>query len=312
MWWKGISAAPSSSKENVDFLVIKGRSASQIGESLYGKGLIKSPLAFKFYVQATGKSDQIQAGEFQLSPSYSLKEVVNTLTSAPLELWVTIPEGLRREEMVSRFIESLKLNSNDAFRFREEFLSATGEDEGYLFPDTYLFPRDISASAVVEKMKSTFDQKVNTELSDEFSRNDRSLEEIIILASILERETKTDEERPIVAGILWKRLDAGWPLQADATVQYAVGGESCQKKVDCNWWPILSREDLEIISPYNSYKFTGLPPTPISNPGFSSLKGAVLPKESKYWYYIHDSDGKIHYAETLEGHNANIRKYLGK
>ncbi len=122
-----------------------------------------------------------------------------------------------------------------------------------------------------------------------------------------------------MAGILIKSLEAGWPLQAESVVQYSVGIVNCLSvqpgnftPVDCDWWPILTRDDLEINSPYNSYKFEGLPPGPIANPGFSSIEAAVKPKNSEYWFYIHDPSGKIHYAETVAGHNQNVRQYLGK
>ena len=127
----------------------------------------------------------------------------------------------------------------------------------------------------------------------------------VILASLIERETKTDSERPIVAGIMMNRLEVGMALQIDAAVQYAVGTSK-------NWWPILTRDDLASSSPYNTYKFAGLPPSPIANAGLSSLMAAANPSKTDYWYYIHGTDGVIRYASTLSEHNENIRKYLGK
>jgi UPF0755 protein len=138
-----------------------------------------------------------------------------------------------------------------------------------------------------------------------------SINQAVVLASLLERETKTDAERPIVAGILMNRLDSDWPLQIDAAVQYAVASENCKFKTEnCTWWPILTLEDLSVKSAYNTYKNQGLPPNPIANPGLSSLKAAFNPKENDYWYYIHDNQGQIHYARTLVEHNSNIAKYL--
>ena len=132
------------------------------------------------------------------------------------------------------------------------------------------------------------------------------------MASIIERETKTDEERPVVAGILINRLDIDMGLQADATVQYAAASINCRAEEECNWWPILTKGDLAINSPYNTYRFRGLPPAPIASPGISSLRAAVSPEESDYLYYLHDADGGVHYAETLSEHNENVRIYLGK
>jgi len=140
------------------------------------------------------------------------------------------------------------------------------------------------------------------------------MNQIITMASIVERESRINTERPVVSGILWKRLETdGWLLQADATVQYAVASENCKLKIEnCQWWPILTREELEIDSPYNSYKFSSLPPAPIASPGLASIKAAVFPEESSYWFYIHDPEGEIHYAATITEHNLNVRKYLGK
>ena len=133
-----------------------------------------------------------------------------------------------------------------------------------------------------------------------------NLNEAVTLASIIERETLTSEERPIVAGIYFNRLNNDWPLQADATVQYAIG-------TNRNWWPKnLTRADIEINSPYNTYKSQGLPIAPIASPGIVSLSAVVYPEDTDYMYYIHDSEGKIHYAETLSEHNANVAKYLRK
>jgi UPF0755 protein len=291
--------------------VVRGRSASQIGEALSEEGLIKNPLAFKIYVQVFGKAAKIQAGQFRISSSYSLVKVVDTLTKPPAELWVTIPEGLRREEVVERFIKGLEVKEADAPAFRQEFLALSQGQEGYLFPDTYLFPRDATVISILKRMRSTFDLKAK-ELEEELTSSSLSLDEIVTLASIIERETKTDEERPVVAGILLNRLEIDMGLQADATVQYAVASVNCRTKVECNWWPVLTRDDLDINSPFNTYRFEGLPPSAIANPGFSSLRAAVNPEESDYLYYLHDDKGGIHYAETLAEHNENVRRFIGK
>ncbi|MBU0569962.1 endolytic transglycosylase MltG, partial [Patescibacteria group bacterium] len=162
-------------------------------------------------------------------------------------------------------------------------------------------------------MKSVFDSKITTELEAEIAKSNYGLDQIITLASLLERETITDAERPIVAGIIYKRLKNDWPLQIDASVQYAVSSAKCKvQSVKCDWWPILTLNDLEETnSPYNTYKFTGLPPAPIASPGISSIRAAISPEESSYWYYIH-ADGQIYYAKTLAEHNQNVRVYLNK
>lgn len=297
--WFYISAQPVSGNKSFSLVVInKGASASQIGNKLESSGFIKSALAFKIYIRFTGQSGKLQSGQFKLSPSFSLFQTVDALFNGPVEVWVTIPEGLRREEIAARFATALGKDTV----FANEFLQMSKGKEGYLFPDTYLFPLDASASAIVKKMTDIFGTKTSS-LIPQGSK--LTFAQVVTLASIIERETKTDAERLIVAGILINRLEARMPLQVDASVQYAVGTSK-------NWWPILSLADLQINSPYNTYKYQGLPPAPIANPGLSSLKAAFAPTASDYWYYIHDSTGLIHYAKTLAEHNANVAKYLGE
>ena len=314
IFWVKSSLDPRSSTENFQsFLVTKGASAETIAQKLESGGFIKSAFAFKLYVQVTGKSRAIGSGEYSISPSMSVPEVLKALTSAPLELWVTIPEGLRREEIAGKFIEGLGKKDEDASTFRTEFLSESDGKEGFLFPDTYLFPREVSASVVVKRMLDTFDVKT-ADYSAQINNSKLTLNQIVTLASILERETVTDEERPVVAGILLNRFDIGMPLQADATVQYAMANVRCKSKpVGCDWWPRpILRDDLDIDSPFNTYKYGGIPPSPIANPGLSALSAAISPADTPYFYYIHDSDEKIHYAKTLDEHNQNVRVYLGK
>jgi UPF0755 protein len=313
IWWKVNTAPVSNDKTPIRFVIPKGRSAAQIAQILYEDGLIKNPLAFKFYVQLTGRADKIQAGEFQLARNLTPGQIIEELSKGPLQLWVTIPEGLRREEVVEKFITGLEMQEPQSSQFRNEFLQSSKELEGQLFPDTYLFPRDISASIVVGRMKSLFDEKVTKGLAKGIEESNLSFNQIVTLASIIERETRNTDERPIVAGILLNRIDMGMPLQADATVQFAVGEARCVGETsECNWWPVLTKQDLEIDSPYNTYKYKGLPPMPIANPGLSSLKAAVQPQPNDYLYYIHDKDGNIHYAKNLQEHDENVREYLGK
>lgn len=303
--WFYFNAQPVSTNPDFkDFLITKGSSASQIGAKLESAGFIKSALVFKIYLQFTGKAGSIQTGEFRLAPSLSLFQIVDQLFRGPTEVWVTIPEGLRREEIAVRFTSGLERDAN----FTAEFLKVSRGQEGMLFPDTYLFSKDASVSAIVNKMVKTFDLKTaNLSAIPDLSFNQR-----VVLASIIERETKTEEERPVVSGILINRLNEGMPLQVDASVQYAVAIENCKLKiVNCVWWPVLSRDDLKISSGYNTYKYSGVPPTPICNPGISSLEAAFNPTETDFWYYIHDREGQIHYAKTLSEHNANVVKYLG-
>ncbi len=302
-WFYKNTQSVSSDKSFKDFLITKGASASQVGNNLYKQGLLKSPLAFKIYIQLTGKSGNIQAGEYRLSPSLNLFQILTELGKGPTELWVTIPEGLRREEVALRFATQLGKDE----MFIDEFLTLTESKEGKLFPDTYLFAKTATAAAIVSKMEATYNVKVlGLENNTDFTAN-----ELLVLASLLERETKTDEERPIVAGILMNRLDIGMALQVDASVQYALASSKyLQPSEDIKWWEPVLRGDLQFDSQYNTYRYPGLPIGPIASPGLSSLEAAYSPEDSDYLYYIHDETGQIRYARNLEEHNANVAKYL--
>lgn len=280
------------------FLILKGTNTSQVADNLGKSGLIRNPFLFKAYMQFSGVSKKIQAGQYKLSSNYSLFKTISEINKGPIEIWVTIPEGLRREQIAEKYISVLKPPDPEAFR--SEFLSLTKTKEGYLFPDTYLFPYDATPSVIVSKMLATFDQKISEITQDQ-----------LIVASLLERETVNDVEKVVVAGILYKRFKNSWPLQVDATVQYASATLRCKNNLgDCAWWQTVTKDDLAISSRFNTYKFTGLPPTPIANAGLASLKAAISPEDSPYWFYIHDSSGVIHYARNLEEHNLNIGKYL--
>lgn len=311
IWWNLNTKAISTTQSLKTFVITKGSSAVLIGNKLEEEGFIKNSFVFKLYVQFTGKQQKIQAGEYRLSPSWNLLKIVDQFTKGPGEIWVTIPEGLRREEIAERVINSFGLNVEDANIFRSEFINLTKDKEGFLFPDTYLFSQMSTASLVVNKLTQTFEKKVDEKLLSEINKSTYSLEEVITVASLVERETRNDSERPLVAGIIYKRLEADWPLQIDASVQYAVSSTRCIKNVkDCDWWPGLTKEDIQINSSFNTYKNTGLPLQPISNPGINSINAAIYPEVSPYWFYLHDSKGIIHYAKTIEEHNLNIGTYL--
>lgn len=275
---------PSKTSEDVTFMINKGSSVSLIGKNLEKAGLVKNALVFRLYVQATGVQNKIQAGEFEIKSNLTLIQIVEELKKGPTEILVTIPEGLRREEIAEKY--KVVLNKDEVFV--KEFLQLTNGKEGYLYPESYLFPKEATATQIVNRMTKTFDAKVS----------DITYQQLII-ASMLERETFSDSEKPIVAGVIYKRLENDWPLQIDATLQYIKG----------NWKPVYSI-DKELDSPFNTYKNLGLPPSPICNPSLSSIEASISPESSDYWYYIHDNDGKIHFGKDLDEHNSNIRKYL--
>lgn len=291
-WYRG-----SLKSVNVDnatfseFEVETGESTASILERLEDQNLIKSQLAAKVYLKLNPQI--IQAGKYTLGQSMTTKDILNILSNAEDEtVWITIPEGLRIDEIAEIWAEKVDGISKSEF---EQLANSAykGKDtaEGYLFPDTYNVDKEIATEEAFELMTTTFEQKVGTIDYD-----------ALILASIVEREGRTSDERPVVAGILQKRLNTpGWLLQADATLLYD------QK----DWKATITKEIKDTYSPYNTYQIDGLPPTPICNPGLESINAARDPETTTpYWYYLHDKDGIIHYAVTQEEHDANIYNYL--
>jgi UPF0755 protein len=172
--------------------------------------------------------------------------------------------------------------------------------EGYLFPDTYEVREDETAKEVVAKILSNFDRKVSKDILSKIKNQGKTLYQVLIMASVLEKEVKGFEDKKIVAGILWKRLRNGWKLQVDSTLTYITNRKSLE----------LTKDDLTVNSPYNTYKHYGLPPSPICNPGLDSIKAAVSYKDSPYWFYLTTKDGKTVFSRTLREHNYNRWKYL--
>jgi len=307
-WWQEATdpVDPESIQSQI-FVIHPGESLSLTSQRLENAGLIKSDLAFKILVLIKGLSGQIQAGDFRIKPAWTTEEIAYLLTHGSLDLWLTFPEGWRREEFGRRLASNL-----DDFNY-SQFLELTQNKEGYLFPDTYLIPKDASPSAVVFILTNNFERKYSLEMKRAAQTKSLTQDQVVILASIVERECRTEKDRPLVAGILIKRWQEDWPLQADATVQYALAN---QKKDSADWqefewWPQrITKNDLQIDSPYNTYKYKGLPPTPISNPGLDSLQAVINSQSSDYWFYLSDSQGEIHYAQTAKEHNQNIEKYL--
>lgn len=289
IWFNEASspALPDSTQTKI-FVIRKGESVRQIAERLSKEKLIRSPVAFFLIVKQKNLAKKIQAGDFRLLPAMSAVEIAEELTHGTLDVWITIPEGWRNGQIAMELAR--KVNIPEA-----EFLAFARE--GYMFPDTYLVPKEASATAVIAIFEKNFANKVEKAWATD---------DVITLASIVEREAKFDEDRSLVAGVLSNRLQNNMPLQADATLQYIKGYDEATGA----WWPRVNPADKDIDSRYNTYKYPGLPPGPIANPGLASIAAVVDPAETDYLYYISEPDGTIHYAKTLEEHNENIRKYL--
>jgi UPF0755 protein len=288
----------SEDQKTISLNIKKGMTIDEISQYLYSEGLIKAPEILKIYM-FLNKDKVIQAGLYIIDINdKNLEGLINEMQKGSFEKKLTFLEGWR----VSEYEEYLKETMGD--EFAESFISSSYIKEGYMFPDTYIIESDYDPANLASWMRNTFDKKVTTELREKAEFIGLTLEEVVILASILEREMNIKSERPVVAGILVKRLMNDWPLQADATVQYAKGKEG-------NWWPKLTGTDVkETESEYNTYNYKGLPPGPICNPSLNSIESVINYKETDYWFYISDNKGITRYAETLDQHNENINKYL--
>lgn len=282
------------------FIIPKGQSITKIGERLKEDGLIKNVLAFRLVIKKDNLSNKIQAGSFKINKAMTLSEIADTLTTGTQDSWVTLQEGWRNEEIA----ESISRQNFTEFD-KDEFISLAKGSEGKLFPDTYLVPLQITAEQFYNLLINTYERKT---AALDFSENPQKLtsNQVLILASLVEREGRGVQDMRNVAGILMNRLEINMALQVDATLQYANGYDNVQK----TWWKEPLAKDKETASPYNTYLNAGLPPTPICNPGLDAIQAVINPIPSDNLYYLHDSNGIGHYAQTYDEHLANINKYL--
>lgn len=298
VWWtNGLQAVNKNDKTPTIFVIKEGEGVREISNNLKTQGLIRDPIVFFLLSRTEGLDKQFQAGDFRLNPSMSAMDIATNLTHGTLDIWTTIPEGLRADEIADLLSKKLP-------GYKESWRQILDQNEGYLFPDTYLIPRDADINVLLSLLKNNFQKKYDsvkntktTALSDA---------QTITIASIIEREAVFAEDRPLVASVIINRLNMGMALQVDPTVMYALGYQADTK----SWWKKdLTADDLKVNSPYNTYLNTGLPPTPISNPGLSAIEAALRPANTNYLYYYSDKQGHLHFATTLMGHEANIQKY---
>jgi len=298
-WWQyGVSAVDPADKTPIIFVVTRGEGGKEIAAALSRENLIHDRTSFFLLIKLLGIEKDLQAGDFRLNKSMDARSIALELTHGILDVWVTTLEGWRVEEIASQLNKDVDIPES-------QFLASARE--GYMFPDTYQVARDATASSVTKMFLDNFNAKVTLAMREDAKKTGLTFAQTITLASLVEREGKTESDRPMIAGILLNRIKLGMPLQVDATLQYALGYQPFEK----SWWKKeLSDDDKKIDSPYNTYANAGLPPAPICNPGIVSIKAAIYPSTSDYLYYIHDKTGAVHYAKTVEEHNVNIQKYL--
>lgn len=304
-------AANISLEEN--FEIKQGDGFNQIAVSLKNQRLIKSDLVFKIYAVLTGSAHLLKPGLYNLNAASTTPEILRKLIKGPgEEIEVVIPEGFTLYDIDSELSDSGILQkgaiiSFDIGRVKNdyEFLKSEnlkiGELEGYLYPDTYRFFKKSDAEIAVRKFLDNFNRKVWPLIKDKGPR------ELLIMASMIEKEVPDNNDRLLAAGILYKRLSLGMPLQVDATVVYA----KCSGYFVFCSQPIISQKDLNLKSPYNTYLYTGLPPAPISNPGLNAINAALNPKFSDYLYYLSDpKTAKTIFSRNFEEHKKNKEIYL--
>jgi len=298
VWWNNGTAPVNPSNQTRKLFVInKGEGIREIANNLKEKGFIKDPVTFFLLIKKRGLDGKIQAGEFYIAPSMNASQIAEALQVGTFDIRVTIPEGKRAQEVADILQEQFST-------FQESWRSKLAAQEGYLFPDTYSFSKDADIDSIITTMTDNFEKKYAN--IPDGRKNTLSKSQIVTISSMVEREAKYQEDRPLVASVIFNRLQAGMPLQLDATVQYALGFQPAEK----TWWKKdLIADDLQFNSAYNTYQNVGLPPTPISNPGLEVLTAVVEAPSTDFLYYVSDKSGHNHYAKTLAEHDANIKKY---
>ncbi len=303
----------------VQVQVAPGASGTVIGRQMERAGVIADGGLFATLTALMGLQGRLAAGTYEFGRGVPVADAVRRVRAGVTvpAVTVTIPEGKRLEEVAAILERQGVVSAAD-------FLAAAHGDypqtvardrpagstlEGYLFPDTYFFTKHTSAQEVVERLLTTFEERLSTELRAAIQAQGLTLHQAVTLASIVEREAQVPEERPLIAAAFLNRLRAGMPLQADPTVQYALttDGASVQRY---GWWKRdLTVDDLKVDSPYNTYARGGLPPGPICNPGLAALRAVAYPAPVRYLYFVARGDGTHAFAETLEEHNRNVARY---
>ena len=300
-------ANPSSAK--VRFVVAPGSTFHQVADTLHRSGLIDSVTVFDLYARYKHLDRNVQAGAYELSRNLNMVQILTALqTAIPEEVFVSIPEGYTIKKTAALLDQGNVVKGADyvaqavAGQYNYDFLKdlpAGTSLEGFLFPDTYLIPRTGTARQLITLQLDSFKQQWNDTRKGQAAQRHLTPQQVVTIASMIEREARFDEDRPLVASVIYNRLQAGWPLQIDATVLYAKGV----------WQSTVSIDDRKINSPYNTYLHTGLPPGPIANPGIKAIDATLQPAQTGYFFYLSDKQGHNHYARTNDEFNQLLKQY---
>lgn len=291
------ASAPANFPVGEVFVVERGETLSGASRELESQSVIRSPFLFKAFLTLFAGSKGLAAGDYYLPEKQGVVGIAWRLSRGIYGLEnvrVTIPEGFNVNDIANRLSQTFNTFDVDAF------IKVATPYEGYLFPDTYLFLPNVTPEQVVKAMTDTYQRRI-VALESEIKAFGRPIEDVIIMASIVEEEARTEESRRMIAGILWKRLSVDMPLQVDAAFS-KVNGKSASAD--------LTLDDLKIVNPYNTYVNKGLPPGPIANPGLDSIRATITPIASQYYYYLTDHDGVMRYGATHDQHVANKDRYL--
>ncbi len=301
---------PATSGENVIIEVKQGMTSDQIARMLYNRGLISSPGMFQLVAKWKGLGSSLQAGEYAIQRGTTVTHIVDMMAKGETNyLQLTIPEGYTVNQ-IAKLIENQHIGSGTKFKELAkqvpsdyDYMNGTSSSvvyaaEGFLFPDTYKLSKGITEEQLIAMLTRQFDEKFTPEMRAQAAAMGLSTREVIILASLVEKEAQVEADRPVIAGVFLNRLKEDMPLQSCATIQYILGYPKEE----------LSVEDTEIASPFNTYLHRGLPPGPIANPGIASIRAVLHPTVTDYLYFVADKQGAHHFSRTYEEHLAEIEK----
>jgi UPF0755 protein len=313
LWYDGLLTRPlSPTGIERSFRIDPGDSVNVIAQRLQDAALIRDADSFRAYLIYSGLDTSIQAGEYRLSAAMSAIEIAREIQDATsTEVEFVILPGWRMEEIAASLPTSGLAITPDEFLASAQtppddfdFLDGADSAEGFFFPDSYILARNTSVNELMDELLRNFSLRLTSELTHGFEEQGLTIYEAVIIASIVEREAVQDEEKPLIASVYLNRLNIGMKLDADPTVQYALGYDFAE---DTWWTNPLSLNDLQFDSPFNTYAYAGLPPAPISNPGLDSLQAVAFPAETPFYFFRARCDGSGYhsFAETFEEHVAN-------
>lgn len=291
------------------FVVPLNTNQDQIVNDLKLKGFIRSADFFSLWVDINYLAQPIAPAAYLVSRQMNFFDLAKVLYSAPYQEWTIIVPGLRLEQVAQKLEKKFSWDKKTVLDF------LTNGKEGYMFPDTYLINPKASGKEVDQQMINNFNEKFDSQLQKDLLKENVKNDTAIKIASLIERESGGDSDKALISGIIWNRLNIGMKLQIDATIQYVLASldnwtQNPLSNELINWWPNVGSEDLQLESPYNTYLYQGLPPTPISSPSLASIKASIHPVDTDCLFYLHDNLKQIHCAKTYEEHLANIKKYL--